>query len=240
MGSDERQRAEIARLSAEVHDLARSLDAAQDDERKHLSQALHDGPQQYLASAVMMLDAALDALADDDPDELVRRITLARERTRHAIREMRELSFALEPPIKEEGLAASIRPIAMRVAEEHDVQFKLDLAAAERLDEDCQRMIFQIIQEAIANAVKHGRARRIAIRAYRAADYAMVVRVEDDGLGFAPEPAGDGLGRGTRTMRDRASALAGTIEWSRPRGGGTAVTLRVPAPGSRTTGVQAA
>ena len=93
------------------------------------------------------------------------------------------------------------------------------------LDEAQALHLFRISREAITNALRHGQARRMRVRA-RAFGQELVLDYTDDGPGFG---AG-ARGRGTRGMRERAGELQGSIDWTAGTEGGTKVVLRFPLP----------
>jgi signal transduction histidine kinase len=85
--------------------------------------------------------------------------------------------------------------------------------------------LYHIAQEAVHNAIKHGKASRISI-VLRSADDAAEMRVEDNGVGFSGQP---GAGMGLHIMGYRAKMIGGTLEVSPRRAGGTVVSCCFPA-----------
>jgi signal transduction histidine kinase len=145
------------------------------------------------------------------------------------VRDLRELGWSLEPAaLREQGLTAAVIALADKLGAAHAIAFRLDLTAAERLEVAQQTFVYQIVREAIANAVKHARPRMIAVTA--TLDHgALRIAIVDDGPGMDGSPANDGLSQGIDTMRERAAALGGTIEWRRSELGGVEVALAIPA-----------
>jgi signal transduction histidine kinase len=225
----DRLRDEAERRERERARLSNRLAEAEQSERRRLAMLLHDGPQQTITSAALMLDACLDALADGESLEVHRMLAMARQRNREAVRDLRELGWSLEPAaLREHGLTAAVIALADKLGAAHAIAFRLDLTAAERLEVAQQTFIYQIVREAIANAVKHGRPRTIAVTAALDGG-ALRIAVADDGPGMDGSPANDGLSQGIDTMRERAAALGGTIEWRRSELGGVEVALAIPA-----------
>jgi signal transduction histidine kinase len=86
--------------------------------------------------------------------------------------------------------------------------------------------LYRIVREAMSNAIRHGQARRLRVRAQRR-DQTLLLDVTDDGPGLdrqVPE------GRGADNMRHRAAELQGTIRWDAGTNGGTKVLLQFPLP----------
>jgi two-component system, LuxR family, sensor kinase FixL len=87
--------------------------------------------------------------------------------------------------------------------------------------------LFRIAQEAIHNAVRHGRAEKITIRLLQADPAFVVLEVEDGGTGISGRMT-DHSGVGLRSMKYRAEAMQGRLEVQRPSGGGTLIRCVVP------------
>jgi signal transduction histidine kinase len=224
----DRLRDEAERRERERARLSNRLAEAEQSERRRLAMLLHDGPQQTITSAALMLDACLDALAEGESVEVHRMLAMARQRNREAVRDLRELGWSLEPAaLREQGLTAAVIALADKLGTAHAIAFRLDLTAAERLEVAQQTFVYQIVREAIANAVKHARPRTIAVSATLVGG-ALYVTIADDGPGLDRSPANDGLSQGIDTMRERAAALGGTIEWRRSTLGGVEVVLAIP------------
>ncbi|HET7043365.1 MAG TPA: histidine kinase, partial [Gaiellaceae bacterium] len=89
------------------------LIAAEQDERRRIALFLHDGPVQNLAGIALMLDAVVASLEAERPDEAKEVLRRAAERQRLTIRELRDLSFALEPVVlRDQGFGPAIRELA--------------------------------------------------------------------------------------------------------------------------------
>jgi signal transduction histidine kinase len=135
-----------------------------------------------------------------------------------AVSELRQLAHGIRPSCLDDGLAPALSVLV------DNVPIPVDMQIAEtRLDGDLQTTAYYVASEAIANAVKHSRAERIALHVdARGSD--LYVRVKDDGVGGAIRRDGSGLAR----LADRVSAHGGTLFVSSPRGGGTTVEAILP------------
>ena len=113
-------------------------------------------------------------------------------------------------------------------------EFMLDgeLEVFEQVDADTGTHLYRIVQEAVANALGHGRARHIRLRLTQRAPE-LVLEIEDDGAGFsAGGETGSSTGLGMRFMRARAQAIRGRIELLAVRPAGTCIRVSWPgAPG---------
>lgn len=222
--------AEARIRETERAELSRRVVSAEQEERRRLSMFLHDGPVQTLSGVNMMLDAAAEALEDDDPQAALRVLTAARDRQRAVIRTMRELSLALEPwTLRDQGFETALRAIADRFQQDHNVAVELDVTDAESLAGDDQVLLFQIVREAMTNALKHARPTRITVSVQGSPEAGIEARVTDDGTGILKEPD-DGLPHhGIASMRERASILNGKLDIDASPGEGTTVRVLVGA-----------
>src|SRR6476661_6854748 len=95
------------------HDALDRLIAAEQDERRRLALFLHDGPVQQLAGIALMLDATAHLIASGRTDEAKGVLATALARHRETIRELRDLSFALEPVVlRDQGFAPALQALA--------------------------------------------------------------------------------------------------------------------------------
>src|SRR5271170_5229941 len=99
------------------HDGLDRLIAAEQDERRRLALFLHDGPVQQLAGIALMLDATAHLIGSGRTDEAMAILATALDRHRETIRELRDLSFALEPVVlRDQGFEPAIQELADQVA----------------------------------------------------------------------------------------------------------------------------
>jgi signal transduction histidine kinase len=198
--------------------------------RRVLSAFLHDGPVQTLSGVTMMLDAVADAIAEGDSEAALRVLQTARDRQRSVIASVRELSFALEPwTLRDQGFETALRAIADRFEADHRVSVRLDVADAERLSQDDQVCLFQIVREAMTNALKHASPTTIDVSVHGSPGQGLEARVADDGTGIVKQPD-DGLPHhGMASMQERAAILNGRLDVDAVPGTGTTVRVLVAA-----------
>jgi signal transduction histidine kinase len=216
---------------AERAELSRRILSAEQDERRKLSLFLHDGPLQAMSGIAMMLDAVAEDASEGATDAALRVLETARERQRTVIRSLRELSFALEPwVLRDQGFVVALRALADEMERGHAVSVELDVEAAAELPADDQVFLYQIVREAVQNAVKHAAPRSVSVKVSGdpAAGYELLVH--DDGTGFAVTAPEDGLPHhGMTAMRERAQILGGRLRIDSIPGAGTSVRLTLPA-----------
>jgi signal transduction histidine kinase len=214
----------IAEAKVREADRARLSDqliTAEQDERRRLALFLHDGPVQSLAGIGLMLDAAIDSIESERLDDARRVLASALERHRETIRSLRELSFNIEPVVlRDQGLAAAVRAFADQIGLSHQVQLDLDLEAADNLGERAQVALYQIIREAVTQALRRGPPSRISIRVEQV-DGEIATEIADDGAGERRRRSFDAIEERVRTLNGHMSVGAG-------ENGGTAVTVVLP------------
>src|SRR5256885_1629789 len=110
------------------------LIAAEQDERRRLALFLHDGPVQNLAGIALMLDAVLHSIESDRIDDARAVLASALERQRETIRELRNLSFALEPVVlRDQGFGPAVHALASQVGTSYRLRVDVDVDQAEEL-----------------------------------------------------------------------------------------------------------
>jgi signal transduction histidine kinase len=204
---------------------ARSVDgliAAEQEERRRLALALHDGPVQSLSGIALMFDAALAAVNDGRLDDAREVMAGALQRQREAIRSLRDLSFALEPVIlRDQGFAPAVHALAERLSDPGRTTIEVDLADDE-LSEKAQVVLYQIVREALHGALARGSVSRISVRIAPVADGGVEAVVADDG-------ASERRRRSFDSIEERARTLNGELTIDSGDDGGTTVRVVLPA-----------
>jgi GAF domain-containing protein len=191
--------------------------AAADESRRRIERDLHDGAQQRLVHAVIVLKLALQvSSAGSDSGELVA------EALRHAEQansELRELAHGILPAaLTRGGLRAGVDALVSRTS----LPVRMDVAVG-RLPAAVEATAYFVVSEALTNVVKHARAQAASVEAM--VEHGQLrVEIRDDGVGGARSGNSTGLGG----LEDRVSALAGRLLLDSPPGGGTRVCALLP------------
>nr|WP_241267606.1 ATP-binding protein [Streptomyces scabichelini] len=220
----------LAAVTRELRESRGRLAAARDDERRALRRELHDQLGPALAGIGLGLAAARNLLPAGSPADPL----LARLRTEvdTQVEEVRVLARGLVPPVLAElGLVPALRELVMR----HEADGLTVVVHAEDglVRDDVPRevagTVYAVVAEALRNVSRHARARTCTVTVTGLAPGAgdlLTLSVEDDGRGIGP---GARPGVGTESLRERAEALGGTIDWGPGEDGhGTRLVLRVP------------
>ena len=195
---------------------------AEQDERRRIALFLHDGPVQNLSGIALMLDAVLDAIQTGGLDDAARVLQSATERQRATIRELRDLSFALEPVVlRDRGFGAALQALASQVGEAHAIQIDVDVEQADRLGESAQIAVYTIIRELLDQAVRRGPLTRIRVAMAEAPGGGVTTIVSDDA-----EP--ERRRRSFEAIEERVKQLHGEIAIEAADAGGTHVVVTLP------------
>jgi signal transduction histidine kinase len=220
---------ENARLLAEaqVRELERSrlsgqLITAEQDERRRLANELHDGAVQSLSGIALLLDAGLHSITEGRDAEAREIITRALDRHRATIGQLRDLSFNLEPVVlRDQGFGPAVRALTDQVALEHGIHVELDADAGDRIAEKTQAALYQIIREAVNQAIRRGPPQELSIVVADTQDGGVETRISDD----AP---GERRRRSLDELAERARTLNGELIFEPGENGGTTVRVLLP------------
>jgi two-component system, NarL family, sensor kinase len=206
-----------------VEERVERLIAAEQDERRRIAVFLHDGPVQQLSGIALMLDAAQHSIAQGKTEEAREIIAKALERHRDTIRELRDLSFALEPVIlRDQGFAPALQALVAQIGEAHSLRIDLSTEGAEDLGETAQVALYTIIRELIDQSVRRGPPTRIEVTFAHTDDGGVVVDVADDA---DPERRR----RSLEAIEERVLQVHGEIEVVVEEDHGTLVRVTLPA-----------
>jgi signal transduction histidine kinase len=189
------------------HLLAERL-LAERAERRRIAEQLHDGPVQHVAALCQMLDAAVQALEADDASAGVRLAARGLAVARDAAEELRGIVAGLEPvALHEVGLAAAVRELAERTAGRRGATVDIRIEDDE-LGEGASSSLFQVVREAIDQAVRRGPPSALEVTLARTPTGGVVLEISDDGAPERRQAVIDGLA-------ERAAELNGSFDASR-------------------------
>jgi signal transduction histidine kinase len=196
-----------------------------DREQQRLGRELHDGLCQQLTGIGFMAQTAALRLEKHrvvDGEELKKIAKLVRDSALEARMIARDLH---KEQIEAAGFERALRTLTERQIWSTPCQLLLQTKI--EIDNDkAASEIYRIVREAIINANKHARAKRIIISARRH-KRDLAISVEDDGVGLNGEGVtSDGLG--FRIMKYRAEMIGARVNVESPRKGGTRVTVYLP------------
>jgi signal transduction histidine kinase len=215
---------------AMVSQLLAKVLTAQEEERARLARELHDIIGQSLTAIIMTTTAVEYSL----PTEYVsgkEKLGHVRVIATQALEDLRNLIFNLRPEALDDlGLVLALRSQAKECLEPAGVRVRIrSTGLNDRLPPEVEMSVFRVVQEAITNIARHAQASEANILLTRK-DGRLVVRVEDNGVGFNPEQLMDDKRKdwGIRGMEERISLLGGKFYIGSQPGKGTVVLAEVP------------
>jgi len=209
----------VEELAAQRDDILEAVAA----ERRRIERNLHDGVQQQLVALGIDIGRAQVKLVDD-PHTAAELLEAAKHTLRAAIGEMRVIGRGLHPAVLDDrGLDAALSAIV--AASPIPIDVDVDLPA--RLPDDMAATAYYIVSEAVANILKHSKARVASVHVRQdSSHHPGVIRlsVHDDGCGGADPTHGTGLAG----IRARVEGADGTLQIDSPAGGPTTLVAVLP------------
>ncbi len=197
------------------------LISAEQDERRRIALFLHDGPVQNLSGIALMLDAAIHSVSTGKLEDAQQVLTSALDRQRATIRELRDLSFALEPVVlRDQGFGPALRALADQLGTANRIQIDLEGDDADQAGQTAQVALYTIIRELLDQAIRRGPPTRISVRIGATSDGGLETTVIDDA-----EP--ERRRRSFEAIEERVKQLHGTIEVD-AADAGTQIVVRLP------------
>jgi PAS domain S-box-containing protein len=196
-------------------------------EQRRIGQDLHDGLGQHLTGIAFMSKVQEQRLAERSRPEAADAAKIVRL-VNEAIHKTRELARGLLPVQSDaQGLMSALQHFSSEVEDLFQIACRFECEEPVLVpDEAVANHLYRIAQEAVHNAIKHGKARNIAI-VLQGANDGGVLTVRDDGAGIA-DPAGSPNGMGLQIMRYRVNMIGGALEIARCGSHGTLVTCVFP------------
>nr|WP_240979118.1 sensor histidine kinase [Longimicrobium terrae] len=215
---------------ARVRYLTAQVIGAADAERARLARELHDSTAQSLSAVEMLLTATWNDTGPDAPKGVLReRIGVMREVVTDALREVRTMSHRVHPSALEHlPLETALEVLARRTLEQTGVHSEMEARVHAPLSPRVASVLYRVAQEAIGNALRHGRPETVSVRLE--VDYTRArLTIHDDGGGFDVARAESArTGMGLFVMRERLVLVNGELGIESGIGRGT--TVRAVAP----------
>jgi two-component system, chemotaxis family, CheB/CheR fusion protein len=191
-------------------------------EKRRIGQDLHDSLCQELAGAAFYLESSAKKLEKDDPDQ-AQIFTQAARVVNANVGLARDLARGLHPiELSTSGLANALRELAFRTSQLHAIECRFECPRQVRVrDEAVALNLYRIAQEAVGNAIKNGKAKKIVLKLLRSRRD-LVLTVQDNGKGFSPANARRGMG--IHIMKYRADVIGARFTIESADGHGALVT----------------
>ena len=210
---------------------AHGIDAAREAERTRLAREIHDGLGAHL-TALQLVVARLATRAPADAAEWQSLCTQIQQAANAAQDAADDLVCRQRPPALDAGLVASLRAWLRRFGEQSGLTciWRCDDVTRERvakLTPDAVLALYRIAQEALTNVARHAHASRVVV-ALDGGQRSLKLTISDDGRGLVRGARRKQGHFGLVGMRERCTALGGTIRIGSAQGSGTLVSARLP------------
>ena len=215
-----------------------------EEERRRVSLELHDQTAQVWAAVKMQLGVMRDGAAPAGKEKLDRVLTLVDT----GIRSIRSVTTNLRPPLLDDlGLVSALRALVHSFEEQSGLTITFTAPAnVPKVSDDASLALFRALQEALSNVARHSGASRADVR-LAVVQGTLTLEINDNGHGFSrgqaeaeaggrgsmlaeAESDSRGHGIGLTGMRERITALHGTVDVDSTPAHGAKLTVRIPVP----------
>lgn len=219
----------LQRMADENASFAKSAHkAAVMEERQRLARDLHDSVSQQLFALTMLSEAALKQI-DTNPELAKEQLFEVTSAGVIAQSEMRALLLHLRPVyLSGEPLTKGVRQLIGDLQQKCPINFDIQMDEELELTDTTEEHVFRIIQESLANILRHSHATKVTLNIFRKNDE-LFVHVSDNGQGFnIDKHIKQKTSYGLKTMQERSEELGGTFNIRSKENEGTYIDIRIP------------
>lgn len=202
---------------------------AQEEERKRLSRDIHDGPAQMLANVLLRAGLIEKIFEKEGKDSAIKELQHLRQSVRSTLIEVRRVIFDLRPmDLDDLGVVPALKKYLSIVDDyEKDVSVSFQSFGKEsRFNPNIEVAVFRLVQEAVMNALKHGKPNGVWVKIEWLRDTLNVI-VKDNGVGFNVDEVKE-KSFGLIGMRERIDLLKGLMKINSNKGKGTMILFQIP------------
>ena len=193
------------------------------EERNRLARDLHDSVKQQVFAISMQLSAARTALSESD--KAYSSVVEAERLAQQAGTELTSLIHELRPPgLESRSLADAIREHVDVWSDQNKVEAEIKIDMTISVSQQAEQALFRVLQESLANVARHSKADRVTVE-LEAENEAIVLTIEDNGIGFDAKQIAKGIG--LDSMQERLIAVNGKVEVISEKSKGTRVVAKV-------------
>ncbi|MBN8417931.1 MAG: PAS domain S-box protein [Verrucomicrobia bacterium] len=197
-----------------------------EQEQARVGHDLHDGVGQTMTGIVSLLEA-LESDLQGEPREQAQRI---HELLRQSVSEVRRMSHGLSPTsVKYRGLVGALQLLAETVRTNFRTPCLCEVDASIAIrSNDIEAHLFRIAQEAVNNALRHGKPSKVILSLQHVSPTECELRIEDDGAGLKKTKSAQHNGIGIRVMDYRANLIGARLTMKAKPRRGVIVSCRFP------------
>jgi PAS domain S-box-containing protein len=211
----------------EIRQLTKHLQNIREEERTHIAREIHDELGQQLTVLKMDISWVLKKFATDDTSR--KKLQDMMDVLDHTVKTVRHIASELRPTLLDDlGLIPAIEWHLKEFEERCGIKTELKAPGKELLLADAVKIgLFRIFQESLTNVARHSKAKKVKI-SLSIKKERIVLRIEDDGLGFDEEKISRKRTLGILGMKERSAMIGGNYEINSIPGKGTTVVVSVP------------
>lgn len=225
----ERMRAEdeLRRSKAELQELGSTAHVAREHEKSRISRELHDELGQALT--MLQMDVTWCRHKCEDRPEVAAKLERMQGLLKTTVASTRRIAADLRPTMLDDlGMVPAVEWLVENFSQRTGVPCDLTIGDPDlTLDGARSSAVYRIVQESLTNIAKHAEASAADV-AIRRDGPDLVVRVHDDGVGFATVDPRKPMSFGLVGLRERAAMLGGQVNIASAIGEGTTVEVRLP------------
>lgn len=205
---------------------------ATEEERSRIVREIHDVPVQAMVNMGIRLELCMQVL-DKDIDKARSYIRELKEQINTNIQDLRKIIYNLRPmSLDDLGLVATIEKLLSDFESDSGISTSFRLIGEPvEIKELIQIAVFRIIQEALNNAKRHSKAKKVSVK-FEFLESSISILITDDGVGFEIEGVidweEDDRCFGLIGMRERVELLQGYMDINSAPGKGTGIFMRIP------------
>jgi signal transduction histidine kinase len=211
-----------------LQSLSRRLVEIQEMERRHIARELHDEAGQSLSS--LMVGLRLLEREVGSPEEVLKGIVELKQMTNEVSENLHRLAIDLRPASLDHlGLEAALRQYIETFGRQNNLNTQFEAVGLDdkRLLPAVETNLYRVVQEALTNVIRHAKATHVDVLLERRGDHLLAI-IEDNGVGFDTDAAGQSSRLGLLGMRERAEMLSGNLMIESTVGAGTTIYVEVP------------
>ncbi len=217
-----------AELARQKEIRAKAIIEAEEKERIRIAKDLHDGVGQILSAAKMNLSSVQEKLLPGDESDRTA-FKNALDLLDESVKEVRAVSHNMMPhTLLKLGLASAVREFVTKLQGSPSLKINLEIVGLEgRLEPEKESVLYRVIQELVANVVKHAKASVIGLQLIRH-EKELTIVVEDNGVGFDASRKDSYEGIGLKNIISRIEFVNGSINIDSSPGKGATVIIEIP------------
>ena len=217
---------EVLKTRKALSDLSARLVEVQETERRALSRELHDEVGQALSALLLALGNAAAMISPDEHQEVRSQLLDTRGLAERTVAVVRDMCLFLRPSMLDDlGLLPALEWQARELGRTSQLRVTVQAnASLEEFSDDQKTCVYRVVQEALRNVVRHGRANSAQIH-LEADDESLRLTIHDDGQGFDTDRQ---KGLGLLGMYERVKHLNGTFQIKSAAGEGTTIYVGLP------------